>query len=375
MTPPESVRRNAKPFLHGPEFTAVCEALEVGQYGHTAATETFEARLAAFLGVDDVVAVSSCTAALHLALVLAGAGPGTEVIVPAQTFCATVHAILMAGADPHFVDINADTLCIDPAAARAAITPRTRAVLPVLYGGRAVDLTSIQPILDDHDIAIVEDAAHAFGSRHGNKQVGATGALTCFSFGPIKNLTCGEGGALIPRNTREAHTARTLRLLGVTTSQATRIRSTTYQVDRPGWRYHLSALHAVIGTVQLERFGIVETLRRSLWRIYARELGTLDDVTIVDVDIDNTVPFNLVVRIPQRDTVFDLMRDRGIGVGVHYPPNHTQPAFARWYRPLPVTDETAAQIMTLPFHPAMTERDVRYVASALRQALARIHGA
>ncbi|WP_203218051.1 DegT/DnrJ/EryC1/StrS family aminotransferase [Nocardia terpenica] len=334
MNPPESVRRNAKPYLHGPEFTAVCEALEAGQYGHSGVTETFEARLAAFLGVDDVVAVSSCTAALHLALMLAGAGPGTEVIVPAQTFCATIHAILMTGAEPHFVDIDADTLCIDPAAARAGITPRTRAVLPVLYGGRAVDLTSIQPILDDHGIAIVEDAAHAFGSRHGDKRVGATGALTCFSFGPIKSLTCGEGGALIPRNPREADAARTLRLLGVTKSQAARIRSTTYQVDRPGWRYHLSALHAAIGTVQLERFSTIETIRRSLWRTYARELATLDNVTMIDVDIDNAVPFHAVVRIPQRNKVFDLMRDQGIGVGVHYPPNHTQPAFARWHRPL-----------------------------------------
>lgn len=160
-----------------------------------------------------------------------------------------------------------------------------------------------------------------------------------------------------------------------TKSQAARIRSTTYQVDRPGWRYHLSALHAAIGTVQLERFGTIETIRRSLWRTYARELATLDDVTMIDVDIDNTVPFNVVVRIPQRDTVFDLMRDHGVGVGVHYPPNHTQPAFARWYRPLPVTEQTAAQIMSLPFHPAMTEHDIHCVTSALRQALTHIHGA
>ncbi|WP_329406669.1 DegT/DnrJ/EryC1/StrS family aminotransferase [Nocardia vinacea] len=368
---PRFVGRNAKPYLHGPEYAAVAEALRIGQWGHNTETDAFEAELAAFLGVPDVVAVSSCTAALHLALLLTGVGPGHEVIVPSQTFCATIQAILMSGAEPHFIDIDADTLCVDSATISGAINPRTRAVLPVFYGGRAVDLTAIQDNLDRREIAVIEDAAHAFGSRLGPVRVGATGALTCFSFGPIKSLTCGEGGALIPRNTDEADRARTLRLLGVSQSQAARIRTTSYDVDTAGWRYHLSAVHAAIGRVQLAHFDTIEIARRNLWRAYARELARLDRVTLVDIDVERTVPFNCVVRVlTGRDRVFEILRDRGIGVGVHYPPNHLQPAFARWSRPLPVTETTARQIMSLPFHPAMTEQDVTHVVSMLALALA-----
>ncbi|WP_280477010.1 DegT/DnrJ/EryC1/StrS family aminotransferase [Nocardia asiatica] len=351
----------------------MAEALRAGQYGHNVATETFESELAQFLGVPQVVAVSSCTAALHLGLLLAGVGPGDEVVVPSQTFCATVHAILMTGAHPRFADIDATTLCVTSTTMREAITPRTRAVVPVLYGGRAIDLSDIQSELDERGITVVEDAAHAFGSRLGPVRVGATGALTAFSFGPIKNLTCGEGGALIPRTPEQADRARTLRLLGVSQSQAARIRSTTYSVDAFGWRYHLSALHAVIGSAQLARFDSIETTRKTLWRAYARALADVDGVRLVDVDVQHSVPFNCVVRLTERDSIFEAMRNRGIGVGVHYPPNHIQPAFARWSRPLPVTEATAREIMSLPFHPAMTEPDVAWVAAALRDAIANSH--
>ncbi|MGY2058169.1 DegT/DnrJ/EryC1/StrS family aminotransferase [Nocardia gipuzkoensis] len=369
MTNIDPVSRNAAPFLHGSEFAAVIEALRAGQYGHNAATETFESELAQFLGVPQVVAVSSCTAALHLGLLLAGVGPGDEVVVPSQTFCATVHAILMTGAQPRFADIDATTLCVTSTTVREAITPRTRAVVPVLYGGRAIDLSDLRPELDERGITVVEDAAHAFGSRLGPVRVGATGALTAFSFGPIKNLTCGEGGALIPRTREQADRARTLRLLGVSQSQAARIRSTTYHVESFGWRYHLSALHAVIGSAQLARFDSIETARKTLWRAYARALADVDGVRLIDVDVQHSVPFNCVVRVANRDSVFEFMRDRGIGVGVHYPPNHTQPAFTRWSRPLPVTEATAREIMSLPFHPAMAEPDLVRVVAVLRDAI------
>jgi dTDP-4-amino-4,6-dideoxygalactose transaminase len=364
------VGRNAAPFLHGPEYAALAQALCAGQYGHNTETDKFEAELAAFLGARNVVTVSSCTAALHLGLMLAGVGHGHEVIVPSQTFCATIQAILLTGADPVFIEHDPDTLCVTADGVLAAITPATRAVLPVLYGGRAVDLTSIQAVLDDHGIAVVEDAAHAFGSYQGTRRVGATGMLTAFSFGPIKNLTCIEGGALIPRNPEEAERARTLRLLGVTQSQAKRIRTTSYQVDGVGLRYHLSALHAAIGRVQLARFDQVEAARKAVWRAYAEQLAGLEPITLVDIDIERTTPFNCVVRVPGvRDEVFAFMRDRAIGVGVHYPPNHAQPAFARWHRALPVTETVGREILSLPFHPGMSERDVRHVVSTLRQAL------
>lgn len=164
-------------------------------------------------------------------------------------------------------------------------------------------------------------------------------APTCFSFGPIKNLTCIEDGALITRDPHEADQARALRLMGVTQSQAVRIRTTDYQVDGTGWRYHLSAVHAAVGCGQLEQFPAIEKKRKSLWRKYARELATLNEAELIDVDVEHSAPFNCVVRIPNRDQVFATLRDSNIGVGVHYPPNHPHPAFSAWY--LPVTAATA----------------------------------
>ncbi len=153
----------------------------------------------------------------------AGFGRGGEVMVPSQTFCATIHAIRAAGGVPRFADIDPDTQCVTPETIDAAITVKTRAVLPVFYGGRAVDLTELR--LADRDITVVEDAAHAFGSHHRHgRRVGATGQLTCFSFGPIKNITSIEGGAVVARNRREAELLRAMRTLGIRAGQLTRLR-------------------------------------------------------------------------------------------------------------------------------------------------------
>jgi dTDP-4-amino-4,6-dideoxygalactose transaminase len=367
-----AVRRNASPYLYGGEAAAAAQVLESGQYGHSDVTEKFEREVAAYLNVPDVVAVESGTAALHLALLAAGIGNGDEVVVPSLTFAASVQAIVAAGARPRFAEIDPDTLCVTGASVLEALTPDTRAVMPVLYGGRAVDLTDAAPVLAGRNITVVEDAAQAFGSWHGDREVGAFGAsgtLTCFSFGPIKNLTCGQGGAVIPRTPQEAETIRLLRMLGIRQSQADRIRSTTYSVDTFGLRYPMSALNAAIGLTLLARFEEIEAKRPQLWRTYRDALAGIDGVALLDVDVEHTVPFNCVVRVPNRDAVFADLQARGIGVGVHYPPNHTQKAFAPWHRPLPVTEQTAEEIMSLPFHPAMTEQDVSAVVDALRKAV------
>jgi dTDP-4-amino-4,6-dideoxygalactose transaminase len=363
--------RNASPMLYGPEAEAVARVLGSGQYGHTEVTEHFEREIARFLGVPDAVAVASGTAALHIALLTAGIGPGDEVIVPSMTFCATVQAITACGASPRFVDVDPATLCVTPGHVLDALTPATRAVVPVLYGGRPVDLSGIHDQLAERGIAVIQDAAHAFGSHTRSGRIGADRQVTtCFSFGPIKNLTCGQGGMIIPRGQEEAEAARTLRMLGVTTSAAERAAATSYTVAGFGLRYQMSAINAAIGTVQLAHFATAETVRKRLWRAYQAALAGLDDVTVVDVDIEHSVPSLCVVRVPHRDRVFAFLRERGIGAGVHYPPNHLQPAFARWHRDLPVTEAVGGQILTLPFHQHLTEEHVRHVAALLGQALA-----
>lgn len=364
------ITRNALPYLHGHEAAAVAGVLTGGHYTHGPETELFEQELAAFLGVPDVVAVAFGTAALHIALLAAGIGSGDEVVVPSFTFCATIQAILASGATPRFADINPATLCVTTDDILEAVTPATRAVMPVLYGGRAVDLTGIEPELAERGIAVIEDAAHAFGSRCGGRKVGSTGVLTCFSFDPIKNLTCGEGGAIVPRDTGEAARARRIRDLGITQTRAQRSAAVSYSVECFGLRAHLPAVNAAIGRAQLARFPAVARRRTKLWCAYREELVDLDGVTLTDVGIDRTVPFNCVVRLgSKRDEVFTRLRGQGIGVGVHYPPNHVQPAFAAWHRPLPRTELAATQVLSLPFHPALGPADAARVAGLLREAL------
>jgi dTDP-4-amino-4,6-dideoxygalactose transaminase len=367
----EAISRNALPYLHGHEAAQVSSVLRSGHYTHGRETEMFEREVAAFLGARDVVAVASGTAALHIALLAAGIGPGDEVVVPSFTFCASIQAILASGAHPRFADINPATLCVTPEHLRGAITPATRAIMPVLYGGRAVDLTGISGELTRQDITVIEDAAHAFGSWADERRVGGTGVLTCFSFDPIKNLTCGEGGAIVPRTPDEAARARRIRDLGITQSRARRASTASYTVQDFGLRAHLPAINAAIGRAQLTRFDAIAAQRAELWRAYQHALDGLGGVTLVDVDIARSVPFNCVVRLSQdRDQVFDELRARGIGVGVHYPPNHLQPAFAAWHRPLPHTELAARQILSLPFHPALNHHDASRVAVLLGLALA-----
>ncbi|MEU1308142.1 DegT/DnrJ/EryC1/StrS family aminotransferase [Streptomyces cinnamoneus] len=361
--------RNACPYLYGQEAGAVAQVLESGQYGHTEVTERFERRIAAFLGVPDAVAVTSGTAALHTALLAAAVGPGDEVIVPSMTFCATVQAILATGATPRFIDIDPATLCVTGPLVIEAVTDATSAVLPVLFGGRAVDLGPIRAELNERGIAVIEDAAHAFGSRNGTRRVGATGELTCFSFGPIKNVTCGQGGMVIPRTPEEADTIRRLRVLGVAQSQRQRANITTYRVDSFGLRYQLSGINAAIGLAQLDHFDTTEHARRRLWRAYRDALAPLVGATLVDVDVDHAVPHLCQVRVPHRDQVFAYLRARDIGVGVHYPPNHLQTAFSTWRRALPATEQVGGEVLSLPFHQHLTATDIDHVVTGLAQAL------
>ncbi|MEU4588278.1 DegT/DnrJ/EryC1/StrS family aminotransferase [Kitasatospora aureofaciens] len=371
-TRPPGVERNAAPLLHGTEAVALGAVLPSGQWGHGPATDQFEADVADLLGVTDTVAVNSGTTALHLALRSIGIGPGDDVVLPSLTFCASVQAITWNGAAPRFAEIDPRTLAVTPDTVLEALTPNTRAVMPVLYGGRAVDLAPIRDHLAGRGIQIIEDAAHAFGSRYPNgTMVGADPAvLTCFSHDPIKNLTTGQGGTIVPRTREEAAALRSLRLFGIVQSKDARASLTSYEVQGAGMRFDMSQLNAAIGLAQLQHFPQTAAHRQHLWRTFQAELTGLEGARLVDVDVTNTVPFNCVVVLDHhRDDVFRHLREHGIGVAVHYPPNHTQAAFLPWHRDLPVTEQVASQILGLPFHPAMTHDSVRYTVAALADAI------
>lgn len=367
---PGGASRNAGPILYGPEIDAVTDALLAGHYGHGPLTERFEQDLAEYLDVADVVSVATGTVAMQLALLAVDVGPGDEVIVPSLTFCSTIQAIVATGATPAFVEVDEGSLCVRADDVLAAVTPATKAVLPVLYSGQAVDLTGIQEDLDVRGIVIVEDAAQAFGSDLEGRRVGSNPHIvTCFSFGPMKNLTCGEGGAIVPRTSAEADTLRRMRTVGIAQTLAQRSVSTSYDVIGFGVRAHLQSLNAAIGSAQLANFDQARTTRQQLWHRYAAALADVPGIMLTDVDIEHTIPFNCVVQIPDRNRIFHQMRAAGIGVGVHYPPNHLQPAFVRWTTSLPVTEEVGRRILSLPFHPSLSDDDLDQVVAALRAAL------
>jgi len=362
----------ARPSVGDDEAAAVAEVLASGWLGSGPKSRAFEEALAEVLGVEHVVVVANGTAAIHVALEAFGLGAGDEVIVPSLTFAACVQAILATGARPVFAEIERDTVCIDVDDAAARVTSRTKAIVPVHYGGRPCNLdalTEIGPL-------VISDAAHAFGSTYRGRPVATYGDASTFSFDPIKTITCGEGGAVALHDADIAQRIRRLRVLGIDTEGYARANAQRFHgqvvVDH-GFRYHLSDINAAIGLEQLKKYEWLRDRRRAILARYQEALREVDGVALLDADPAEVVPFHFVLRVLRdRDGVLAALREGGIAAGVHYPPNHLQPAFAEFEEgPLPVTEEVGNQILTLPLFPDLSDEQVDFVCETLVAALAR----
>ena len=363
---------SARPFVNEEEAAAVAEVLSSGWLGCGPKTKQFEEALASFLGCPYVVAVNSGTAALQLSLESQGIGFQDEVIVPSFTFCASVQAINSTGAAPVFVDIDPETLCIDTGSIKNFITRRTKAIMPVHYGGHACDMNALLAIAELYDIVIVEDAAHAFGSTYQSRRLGSFGHFTCFSFDPIKNITCGEGGAVALHDATLAQKIRELRMLGMALDGYTRHkRGGSCTVTGPGYRYHMSDINAAIGLQQLGKFTAIIERRRSIWNQYTEAFAQNDVISLLNHNLMETVPFHFVVRVhlDLRDDLLGYLRSQGIGAGIHYYPNHLQPFFKKQSVRLPVTERIVTEILTLPLYPSMTDADVEWVVTKVNEGI------
>jgi dTDP-4-amino-4,6-dideoxygalactose transaminase len=365
---------HARPYVGTEEIEAVTHVLASGWLGIGAVTKQFEAALKAMLDCKQIVAVSSGTAALHLALVSLGIGEGSEVLVPSMTFCASIQAIIAARAVPVFVDIDPETLCCDVDDMASRITPRTRAIMPVHFGGQPCDMDTIIALARQHRLLVVEDAAHAFGSSYKEHAIGTIGHATCFSFDPIKTITCGDGGAVALQDQQVAERIINMRLLGIDTSTLSTDGCNTYQVTGGGYRYHMSNLHAAIGLQQLKKFPAIAARRREIWRCYAESLQNCSDIKLLRYNLQDGIPFHFVARIlnNKRDGLLTYLRARGIEAAIHYPPNHVQPFFQRYATPLPQTEMAYTQILTLPLYPAMSDDEVAFVVEAVKHGLEEI---
>lgn len=350
--------------LIGPEEEAgVLAALRSGQLAQGPRVAEFEAAFAGYIGVSHAVAVSSGTAALVAALWAHDVGPGGEVLVPTMTFAATGNAILQAGARPVLVDVREDGFTIDPALLEAAITPRTRAIVPVHLYGQPSDMTAIGEIAGRHGLAVIEDACQAAGASWRGRKAGSFGT-GAFSFYATKNMTTGEGGMV---TTGDAALAEKLRLLR---NQGEEVR---YRTDILGANYRMTEIAAAIGLAQLAKLDGWNEQRRANAAWLSERLDGV--VTPVEQDGAYHVFHLYTVRVPKgrRDALMASLRARDIEAGVYYPLClHQQPL----YRKLgiggsfPVAEALAAEILSLPVHPALSQEDLERIAGAVNESLA-----
>jgi perosamine synthetase len=378
-----NVRMNipiTKPSFGTDEESAVVQVLRSGWVVQGPSVLEFERLTAAYVGARHAIATSSCTTALHLALMLHAIGKGDEVIVPSFTFIATANAVCYTGATPVFVDIDPQTHNVDPRCIEAAISPRTKAIMPVHQLGRAADMNRINDIARQHGLTVIEDAAPAIGATYYGKHVGALGNTTCFSFHPRKAVTSGEGGMIVTDDEAHAERARILRTHGMSLSDLARHRATHVSIEEYhelGYNYRLSDLHAALGIVQLKKLDFILMRRREIAARYYEALSDIEGVQFPDStpNIPHTYQSYMIQIGHQirksRDQVMQEMLEAGVATRRGVMAIHLEPYYRQLFPrvTLPVTETAAQQTILLPMYAVMTDVEQEYVIEHLRRAL------
>ncbi|MDR2489331.1 MAG: UDP-4-amino-4-deoxy-L-arabinose aminotransferase [Desulfovibrio sp.] len=372
----ESFLPFSHPAIGDAEMAAVEQVLRSGWITTGPWNHDLESAFCRQFGCEHAVALSSATAGMHAVLAALGVGPGDEVITPSQTWVSTPNMIALLGAEPVMVDVDRDTLMVSAEAVEAAITPRTRAIVPVHYAGAPLDLDSLRTVAGRRGIALVEDAAHAVGSRFGDEWVGARGTAV-FSFHAIKNVTCAEGGLLATDDGALADRVRRLKFHGLGLDAFDREqqgRRPQAEVMEPGYKYNLSDLHAALAVTQLARLPELNGRRKQLAERYLAGLKDSPFLPLGLPEYPHEHAWHLfMIRVDEercgigRDALMERLKAVNIGTGLHFRAVHTQ----RYYRErypslvLPNTEWNSMRLCTLPLFPDMAERDVDRVLDAL----------
>ncbi len=371
----EKLLRLSKSCLGEAEKQAVMGVLDREFLGMGAEVQQFEQALTEFFGRPAVCIVNG-TAALHLALQACGIGPGDEVLVQSLTYVASFQAISSTGAKPVACDVDSETLTLDWRDAEKRLTSKTRAVMPVHYSGAVGGLEGIYAFAQRHGLRVIEDAAHAFGTVHQGKRVGGFGDIACYSFDGIKNITSGEGGCIVTDDHEVLRKVSDARLLGVEKDTEKRYagqRSWEFDVTEQGWRYHMSNIMAAIGIEQLKRFPQLAATRQYLARRYDELLQNHSRIQIFSRDYDFMVPHIYVVRIPgitDRKALQIQLLECGIQTGIHYQPNHWLSLYQDSAAlPMPITDAVFPELLSLPLHPDLDQKDVEFVCDKLKSVI------
>ena len=353
------------PWYSEAEVAAATRVLrsQVTNMGHE--THLFEKELKKFLGRDDifVITTNSCTAALIIALQAANVKPQDEVIVPTLTFVSTFQAVAALGAIPVPCDIT-DSCVIDPQDAASRITHKTKAIVPVAYAGLDNTFSEIYALARRHNLTVIEDAAHSFGDQNIIKRAGTL----CFSFDPIKNLSCTDGGAIVCADKNMAKRMEDLRLLGVIGDTERRVnnqRSWDFDVAEQGWRMHMGNLCAAIGRAQLARFDEIAERRQRYAQMYAESLSSIKNIKLLPINYKTAVPHIFPIIVEDRDALKAYLISNGIACGTQYKPNHLLSFFNLGYS-LPNAERLYSQLLSIPLHPLLTDDDVLFIITTIK---------
>lgn len=363
-----------KPLIEREEFDATREALELGWLGMGSYVGKFEEELKKFFGAEDryVAAVSTGHAAIHLGLLVMGVGEGDEVITPSFNNAADFQAILATGAQPVFCDIDEDSLCVDLDKAAALVTPRTKAIIVMDYDCVLCDHDRVAEFARAHNVRVLHDAAHSFGSKYKSKMIGSFSDVATFSFDPVKTITCIDGGALVVRTEEELARIHEMRLIGMgqpAQVMYTNERAWTYDMRTIGFRYHMANLHAAIGLKQLAKIESIARSRNEACRYYNENLRDVPGVIVPKTDFRDITPFLYYIRVPgeQREIFRAYLAEKGIDTGIHWQPGHWFTLLKDCRRgDLSVTDRVGNEVVSLPLHSMMKRDTLDRVISAIR---------
>lgn len=374
-----------EPLIEQDEIDEVVSCLKSGWIGTGPRVAQFESDFAAYKGATHVAAVSSCTAALHLSLLAAGLQPGDEVITTPLTFCATINAIIHAGATPVLADVDPLTMNLDPARVAEKITRRTRAIVPVHFAGRACEMDALVGLARQHELKVIEDCAHAIETERDGTKAGRWGDFSCFSFYATKNLTTGDGGMVIARREEDIAKVQRLALHGLSKDAWKRFSDDGYKhyfVVETGFKCNMMDLQAALGIHQLRRVEKNWAKRQRLWRRYLEELAELPLTLPAPPEPNSRHAYHLLTVLVDkqrcglsRDAFLEAMTRAKVGVGVHYLsiPEHPvyQQKFAWRREDYPHAMRIGRQTVSLPLSPQLTDEQVERVVKAVRGALGK----
>jgi dTDP-4-amino-4,6-dideoxygalactose transaminase len=363
-----------RPLITEDETQACKNVLNVGWLGMGKNVGIFENDIMNYIGCHDryVVAVSTGHAALHLGLILAGVGPGDEVITPSFNNIADFQAILATGASIVFCDIDDRSLCIDLDKAESLFTQKTKAMIVMDYDCVLCDHDRINGIAEKRRVRIIHDAAHSFGSKYKGKAVGSFSDICMFSFDPVKTITCIDGGALIVRDKKEVELLHEMRLVGMGQPAAVMYqnqRAWTYDVNHLGFRYHMANLHAAVGSSQLSKIQRISESRRKVCQCYNEQFTGIPDIRVPITDFVDIMPFLYYIRVPEnkRDALRAHMFEQGVDTGIHWQPGHWFTLFKNCRKgDLSVTDRAGKEILSLPLHSEMSQESIDRVVAGIK---------